>query len=1058
MSKALSLFILFTIYFIAEGIVVPSDSSMMQKGIDKTMNRDSTLSMIGMSCSGEQWGTYLGEFNGVSAYSNCSTDYESNENNYDAGINTGMKWQCVEYVNRYYYVKYSIDIKGGNANSYFGAADGKGLRAYENGETTCPQVGDILCSDGGNCGHVAIVTGVTDDSVFAIQQNLYNDVRDINMGLGLSVSDGHYTLSGFGSSYSIQGWLRLPFSGQYLRQDPDSLLTLRTGQTQQVWVEFLNTGATTWTNDPDSASYVDLRCHEQGQYQNRESPFYHSSWMNHYTPTAVDYTHVPVESQDTGRFTFTIQAPQVEAPTTFHEYFQPFNPHTETWIEDDGDMHFVINVISDIVIDTTNRTVENNKIKLKWATNAVPDKLIGVYYKPYSTTTNLTNYANEEFSGYAGSGWYSGSWVRSEDTGNWEVVSVEADKAVIKITHSPVHQVPFITYYTIYSNSSVVKIDRVFQFSQYTWTASFLSYLWRCYHRDSFNTYYYSYNGGVKSGNPEEYGASHTDWDNRWADLYNPSSGVGIAVLNFCLNPYSMLYTDKDMDSHTSGATPIINAVSGGLRRDLTLTYFYYIHSGNYLSANLDSVSSALNSDVQVNIEPHPPLVLCPAGDNSFSVTVRDGSNNPLVGCYNVWLDFSNCVGVAHCPSESNWPKVYPSGPSDSGGNICYYVHAGGYTSGYAWVKSACGQETEIASIKSVDVNGDLVVNELDWLGTSENDYNNDDKVDWTDYELWRAHLGHTCSLGPSCRFSKRLYSDPPSGQLHPADTALISLIVTNNNPVACCVDSVKYYYSGFNIAGRWTVFDSLQNQGCLSPGQADTVCSRFIVPATGHGCVKAKFWTGCCSQAQEAQLNLNSTNVYRGTGGADYHTQIGNASGFPLVIKFTPFLPVDWSFLPGHDTVFTDTGQLVVSIIPSDTAHVGDSGSVVATGYDTGGNEIGSMIWELVIFDTTSEVGQSNEELIIRKFALFQNYPNPFNPQTVIRYALSKGCNVEITIFNILGQKVRGLINEYRSAGAHEILWDGKDDLGKELSSGIYFYRLKTDEFTESKKMILLK
>jgi len=90
--------------------------------------------------------------------------------------------------------------------------------------------------------------------------------------------------------------------------------------------------------------------------------------------------------------------------------------------------------------------------------------------------------------------------------------------------------------------------------------------------------------------------------------------------------------------------------------------------------------------------------------------------------------------------------------------------------------------------------------------------------------------------------------------------------------------------------------------------------------------------------------------------------------------------------------------------------------------------------------------------------FGLSQNYPNPFNPQTIIRFTLPSDARVKIEIFNILGQKVKNLVDQELSAGVKEISWDGKDSQGTEVGSGIYFYRIKTREFTEVRRMVLLK
>jgi hypothetical protein len=92
------------------------------------------------------------------------------------------------------------------------------------------------------------------------------------------------------------------------------------------------------------------------------------------------------------------------------------------------------------------------------------------------------------------------------------------------------------------------------------------------------------------------------------------------------------------------------------------------------------------------------------------------------------------------------------------------------------------------------------------------------------------------------------------------------------------------------------------------------------------------------------------------------------------------------------------------------------------------------------------------------KSFALLPNYPNPFNPETYIEYTLPADCQVTLAVYNILGQKVKTLINEHQSAGLKSVRWDGKDDSGNQVSAGVYFYSIKADNFTQTKKMILLK
>jgi len=96
--------------------------------------------------------------------------------------------------------------------------------------------------------------------------------------------------------------------------------------------------------------------------------------------------------------------------------------------------------------------------------------------------------------------------------------------------------------------------------------------------------------------------------------------------------------------------------------------------------------------------------------------------------------------------------------------------------------------------------------------------------------------------------------------------------------------------------------------------------------------------------------------------------------------------------------------------------------------------------------------------QLIPTEFDLSQNYPNPFNPTTVIKYALPHEARVRLDIFNVLGQKVITLVNETQSTGFYSIEWNGRDGGGQTVASGIYIYRIVTDDFVDTRRMVLLK
>jgi len=96
---------------------------------------------------------------------------------------------------------------------------------------------------------------------------------------------------------------------------------------------------------------------------------------------------------------------------------------------------------------------------------------------------------------------------------------------------------------------------------------------------------------------------------------------------------------------------------------------------------------------------------------------------------------------------------------------------------------------------------------------------------------------------------------------------------------------------------------------------------------------------------------------------------------------------------------------------------------------------------------------------LVPRQFALFANFPNPFNPSTSIEYALPEATEVELAIYDVLGQKVQTLVaQQLQDAGYYRLTWDGSDSAGRGIASGMYFYRLATPKFVQTRKMTLIK
>ena len=104
------------------------------------------------------------------------------------------------------------------------------------------------------------------------------------------------------------------------------------------------------------------------------------------------------------------------------------------------------------------------------------------------------------------------------------------------------------------------------------------------------------------------------------------------------------------------------------------------------------------------------------------------------------------------------------------------------------------------------------------------------------------------------------------------------------------------------------------------------------------------------------------------------------------------------------------------------------------------------------------TSVSFKQQSTMPKDFALQQNYPNPFNPETRISFSLNKTGHVKLAVYNMLGQKVKTLIDKEKQAGNHRVTWDGTNDKGERLTSGIYYYRLEMGSSHATRKMLLLK
>lgn len=158
-----------------------------------------------------------------------------------------------------------------------------------------------------------------------------------------------------------------------------------------------------------------------------------------------------------------------------------------------------------------------------------------------------------------------------------------------------------------------------------------------------------------------------------------------------------------------------------------------------------------------------------------------------------------------------------------------------------------------------------------------------------------------------------------------------------------------------------------------------------------------------------------------------------------------------------GTLTFMTRTGASA-DVISVDSIKFGPEGYFVITDGATSSDICPEFVNSPIGADIRLPVQEFDGPVLPEAYSISQNNPNPFNPTTSIDFALPTAAKTKIEVFNILGQKVKTLVDEYLTAGNKRVDWDGTDDRGSAVASGIYLYRITANDFTETKKMMLMK
>ncbi|MCB0284655.1 MAG: T9SS type A sorting domain-containing protein, partial [Calditrichaeota bacterium] len=209
-------------------------------------------------------------------------------------------------------------------------------------------------------------------------------------------------------------------------------------------------------------------------------------------------------------------------------------------------------------------------------------------------------------------------------------------------------------------------------------------------------------------------------------------------------------------------------------------------------------------------------------------------------------------------------------------------------------------------------------------------------------------------------------------------------------------------------------------------------------------------------------QGGLDSIGVYVGTGKIQYDsTYLGiatnNISADPRFVN--PSLGYGYQFDGLSANWALEAGSPCINA--ANPYFTVDS---IGTEFDLAGNPRIYMFDDIKIADMGAyefqeiPTAMDKVEILPQSTALYQNYPNPFNPTTTIRYNLNKVSTVNISVYDILGKRIKELVNAVQNAGEYKISWDGKNNIGNSVSTGVYYYKLQTVGFSAMKKMIYIR
>jgi hypothetical protein len=247
--------------------------------------------------------------------------------------------------------------------------------------------------------------------------------------------------------------------------------------------------------------------------------------------------------------------------------------------------------------------------------------------------------------------------------------------------------------------------------------------------------------------------------------------------------------------------------------------------------------------------------------------------------------------------------------------------------------------------------------------------------------------------------------------------------------------------YNGGTTAYYFSVYGSIENRGLI--GQ---IYDDLLILKINGSLINKGNWSAYQNYLLFYQNNhSNSVSCFNtGTNNCLFNgsTITGNGASAYSILSGGGVQIVEPNQSYDLSVQFTPTSGDTTALLNIDCLEIGTLNNI----YLIGNN-----------YNTTVNVEEEINTILPTEFALFQNYPNPFNPSTVISYEIPINCNVTLKVYDVLGKEVATLLDEYKPAGSYKIDFN-TSSINHQTASGIYFYQLRSGDFIQTKKMILIK